>query len=117
MEMSAAQAHSTGSDRQLPDCATTEVVLEPQRALGGPVYSSGAAGNGQPDSEGAEGVSSSQSVQTEATGSRHDRQAESVGKLFDKELDNHHEEKLLLAQVATGADVPGLIARVAGFCI
>lgn len=47
------------------------------------------------------GNSSSQLVPSSAASSRHDWQAESVGKLFDKELDNHHEEKLLLAQVGT----------------
>lgn len=41
-------------------------------------------------------------MQRDAAGSSTEWQAESGGKLFDKELDNHHEEKLLLAQVTTG---------------
>ena len=36
-----------------------------------------------------------------AAGGRREWQPDSVRKLFDKELDNHHEEKLLLAQVMT----------------
>ena len=105
LEMSAEQAHvhNTGSVSRLLNCTTTEAVSESQTALGSFASSSGAAGSGQPDCE--EGVSTSQSMQTGATGSRCEWQAESVGKLFDKELDNHHEEKLLLAQVATGADL------------
>lgn len=48
-----------------------------------------------------DGTSTSQLVQRGAASSKHTWQAESVSKLFDKELDNHHEEKLLLAQVET----------------
>lgn len=91
---------------QLPDCLITEAKPEPRRTLGSAATSSEAGGNDQHDSEGTKGVSTSQWAQAGATGNRHEWQAESVGKLFDKELDNHHEEKLLLAQVATGLMSP-----------
>ena len=44
----------------------------------------------------------SEVMERDTAGSRPQWQADSVRKLFDKELDNHHEEKLLLAQVTTG---------------
>ena len=51
-----------------------------------------------PDGVRARSVSDSEKHST-ADGS-HQRQPEAVRRLFDKELDNHHEEKLLLAQLA-----------------
>ena len=98
--------HNTDSVSQLLNCTTTKAASEPQAALGSAASSSGAGGHDQHDSDATEGVSTSQSVQTGATGNRREWQAESVGKLFDKELDNHHEEKLLLAQVGTGLTSP-----------
>ena len=108
LQMGAEQhhVHNTGSSSQLHDSPITEAVSELQGAPGGPASSSEAGGINQHDCKRTEGMSNSQSVQTCATGSRHEWQSSSVGKLFDKELDNHHEEKLLLAQVATGAHLP-----------
>ena len=108
LETSSEQHHvqNASSANQLPDCSTTESVSEPKTALGRPPSGSAAGYNDQHGCRGTEGMSTSRSVQTSATGERHQWQAESVGKLFDKELDNHHEENLLLAQVAKGLISP-----------
>ena len=76
-------------------------------APGDPAFSSTIQGEDQEVSEVTEGMSS-EGMQRGAAGSRPEWQADSVGKLFDKELDNHHEEGLLLAQVTTGlsCDLP-----------
>lgn len=57
--------------------------------------------NDQHVSGGTQGMAS-ELMQRDAAGRSTKWHAGSGGKLFDKELDNHHEEKLLLAQVTTG---------------
>lgn len=94
-------AHNTGTVSHPPNCTTTRADSDPHTASYCHTSSSATGGNEQHGCEttAPDGTSTGQLVQGGAAGSRHDWQAESVGKLFDKELDNHHEEKLLLAQV------------------
>lgn len=101
MEAEQNHAHNTGTVSHSPNCTTTRADSDPQTTLCKQASSSATGGNGQlgPETTAPGGTSRSQPVQGGAAGGRHDWQAESVSKLFDKELDNHHEEKLLLAQV------------------
>lgn len=85
-----------GSSRQSnADATHAEPVSQSQSEGQGP------AGGGQHSSPTAVHAGSvSESEKHSPSDGSHQRQSEAVRRLFDKELDNHHEEKLLLAQLA-----------------
>ena len=102
--MSVAQPHvvcKIASHRRLSCRVSSGTQSGLPTAPGEPAFRSTTQGKDQQVPEASEGMPS-EGMQRGAAGSRPELQADSVRKLFDKELDNHHEEKLLLAQVTTG---------------